>query len=385
MSKKSIITIVLIALVLIMVIDFRINKAQVFVNYGRQLETDSILEITDDTYNGIGYLSGSLDGKPETVKNETVMLETAEMGIHELVINNPIGSVIISGQERQGVAVDYKITVYTSRELTEDDLELFREIKLTQEIHGKALELGYERVSLPSYINGIKVDYNILVPQQLKLNINNRHGKLIVSNMDNDVKLSNSYDRMQLENIAGKAELLVRYGSLFAFQIEGPVRVNSSYSDIEGLDLDGELEIDSSYASISLNNIGADVDINISYGNLDINNLEGDFVFTARYSRVNGEEIRDKISGDMYHSDLKLYRFRDNVDIKGNYSNYRLRLADDLKDYQLSCSTEYGNIISNISNELIEERNKKKLDIVRGNGEYRIDLETRHGDIHINQ
>lgn len=248
--------------------------------------------------------------------------------------------------------------------------------------------------------NNIEFDihYEVYVPNQVKLDIENRYGNVYLPNMMNDVDLELKYGDAQIGNLSGDLEFDISYGNASINSVEdisidigyGDVDINSAkqiqmeskYSDIrieeaEYLDLESKyddfrigtigtiknegkydefdikrvdvFEIDTKYTDIEIRDLGKSGQFYTGYGSIDIDNalpsLES-FDVQGRYTNISltipsGFEIE-------FEGDYVKPRFSDSI-------NYTEKDDDDNSVYikgshgsnpkaQLNFTMDYGSL-----------------------------------------
>ncbi|MEJ6949624.1 DUF4097 family beta strand repeat-containing protein [Natronospora cellulosivora (SeqCode)] len=338
MSKKIIVTILILLVFLIMVSDFRINSYRVFESFFRQMETESMRNM----YNGVPRFVG------ETAEKEVgPFLLELNKDIEELIMDNPMGSINIYGEKRDDILLSYKITVYASTERAANEFIERLEVLAEESRNRLVIELaGFEN---SNDVNGWQVAYTLYVPEDLNLNLTNRYGVLCVSDIISDINLRNSYGSFEVDNIRGNSRLNASYGNLNAINISGDTEINSSYNNTEIRNIDGNLDLRSRYSRVTVDEVMGRIEANLSYGSFDLNDHIEELEIRARYTPIN------------------------------------VQLDRRLTDYQLDISTRYGGINTNLDFAVEEDGQRQSLAAVAGNGNTRIDINGNYSNIKIEQ
>ncbi len=368
-----IVSIILILILIVMVADLRINNIKVFESYFRQMETSSLRELQQGNLNLKDF-----EGLKTVINTNGQIIEIADKDINALQINNKMGSVIITGEDRQNLEVNYSITIYSEKELVDKSL---KNMKIVSNYNSNVLELTREKIEIPPYVRGIKIDYEIRVPRELTLDITNRYGKLVVSGMKSTVDLDNYYDQLRVTDIDGAAEILASYGGLFVENVSGPIQIDSAYNNTEIYNLGASLDLNSRYGSVRLDGIKGSAELDFSYGSLSIENVDRDVNIKSRFTQIKGQKIRGNIVGDMQYGNLDLMDVVAGVEISGRYTNVDVDLADSLNDYQIVCKTKYGEIKTNLPYKIEEEESHHILEGTKGDGRIAITLKTERANI----
>ncbi len=371
MRKKNIITLILIVLVLLIIADFKINGIRVMESYFRQMETDSLENVNDF----------DLENIPNASTDSTLAVDSSE--ISSLRMRNLLGSVSITGENRENIELDYKITVYAEKE--ETAREFLNEVNVDKRITSGDLDIFLKEVERPQAVRAIKVDYEIRAPERLALDIKNRHGKLEVNNFTDDVVLENYYDEMIVNNIKGDASIRARYGNLYLSYVEGITEVENSYNKASITHLGSDLLLDNSYGEIEMDNISGKADITTRYGSTRIKEIDSDVEIEARYSEIQASEVKGRFDADLKYGELVLTDVKNDLNINARYTDINVFLVPGLRDLSFNCRARHGNISSSFDLPVVQlDDSVKELRGSVGRGDVRIELETEYGDIDIN-
>lgn len=374
MSKKLIVGLTIFLLIVVMVTDFRVNGVKVFENFARQLETESLRNMQH------GGLKNDFNGPSADIEinNKTVTIQ--DENIDTVFIRNPLGTVDISGEDRNDIELSYKITVYAKNlELAES---LVEELSIIIDNNNNNIVFGLVDVKIPEGVYGIKIDYNLLVPENMKLDIENKYGRLEVSDMTADVSLRNVYDEMDINNISGKADLYARYGNLYVKDVE-ELELVSGYNAIDISNVHGNADIEQDYGQGRINLINGDVVINSSYGSLYFDGIKGDIKLKSKYTQVRGEEFDGNLTANIRYGQLRLSGVSNDLDVDGRYTAIEVNLDENLKDYKLYCETDYADINTNLSFDIEKDNSTKIMEGTKGTGEVKINLISDHSEISI--
>ncbi|MFW6028932.1 MAG: DUF4097 family beta strand repeat-containing protein [Halanaerobiales bacterium] len=374
MSKKVIISLIILLVFVIMIADFRLNGVRVFEDFYRHMETDSMREM----YQGGFHFSG------ESVEKEIspYVLEIDD-NIRELKIDNIAGSIDIRGDERDDILLSYKITVYAKTE--EIASQFIEDLELLEEFRDDRIILALNDFDLIENINGLQLDYNLRVPENIYLDLINRYGILSVQQMVSDLELKNSYGNMELDGIIGKINLYARYGDLYVRNITGNSKIDSSYNSTEIYNIDGDMELNSSYNENRVRDVKGNTDIRIRYGSLNIANVEGNLDLQAQYTGIRGEQIRGKLKGNLSYGGLELRNIMQDLDISARYTDIDINLDRNLENFLLDISNKNKGIYTNLDFTVKEEDRTKILQGESGNGDVQINIDNSNGDVRINQ
>lgn len=374
MSKKIIVGLIIFLMVVVMFADFKVNGVKVFEGFFRQLETDSLRELQ---HGGINYNS---QGPSADIEVNDILIDI-NREIDTIYINNPIGSIDITGEERDDIALSYKITVYAeSLELAES---LVEKLEIISEEKDNKLVFNLVDVEIPKGVYGIKRDYHLLVPENLFLNIENKYGSLEVSNITNAVLLRNSYDEMNVNNVDGIAELYARYGDVYVKDV-GKLKLESGYNSVDISRVGGDLELEQDYGQTRVSDIRGYAILDSSYGSLYFDGISGNIELNSKYTQVRGSDFKGKFTGKINYGQLQLSDISNDVEVDARYTGLEIDLSKDMNNYQLYCETEYGEINTNLPFQVEEKNNNTKiLEGNEGTEDIKINLVSDHSEIDI--
>lgn len=374
MQKKLIVALIIILLATFMVIDFKINGVNVFESFFREFETESIREL--QRFNNIAYQEPSAE--IEVNDREIIVPDIVEY----LSLDNQTGSIDIIGEKRNNIALSYKLRVYAD---TEDLAEVYlTELEIIDFIEDNKLILDLKSLKMPEGVYGVEIDYDILVPKEMSLHIQNKYGQLNVSRITGDILLKNSYDKANIEDIEGQADISVNYGGLFVNNIGKNITVKSNYnSQVDINNIDGDLLLESNYSQVRLSDISGNLNLENNYGSVRIDEIGGNIDLFAKYSELRVSGVRGKIIGEMKTGQLDLPELMNDIDLEGSYLDLEINLDRHLKGYQAYSETKHGVIRTNLPFEVMTENSRQILEGKEGTAEIRINLKNKYGDIKI--
>lgn len=371
-KKKLLVSLIIIAVILIMFLDFRYNGIRIFENFFREFMTDSLRDLTE----GNIVLSQQASSAELEVSGQVFSISD---DIKELYLNNEAGSIVIRGEDREDIFLYYKLTVYAdSEELAESYI---RDLSVREDTRGGRLSLKLDKGEMPRGVNMVKVDYNLSVPEALFLNIQNKNGVLRVEKMAGDMVLRNSYEECQVLDIAGQAEINVNYGKVFVRNIKGNTKIKSAYnSQVYIGDIGGDLILDDRYSSkIMLADIDGSLDLDSEFGSLEFTRVRGDVRLRTSFTDLEGREVEGRIKGRMNYGNLILLQVANELELDGSYLDMAIHFKDSFDDYRIYCETQYGDISSNLP--FTVEKEKSRQILKGGDGEKAVSLNNINGDI----
>ena len=123
----------------------------------------------------------------------------------------------------------------------------------------------------------IKVIYDIKVPENCAVNINNYFGKIDVENMISELMINSEFSGINLQNIRGKTAIETTFGDVSGRRINGDLQLVSKRSNIHLSGLSGSIGLHSILADIALSDLDEITEIKIDAEKSKINIRTGNF------------------------------------------------------------------------------------------------------------
>jgi hypothetical protein len=226
-----------------------------------------------------------------------------------LMVKNKFGDVHCQVWDKLQVSIKVDIIVDAGSEEKAD--KVFDRINV--EIGGdKNKVTGITEIGKMSMNNvDFSVDYYIMMPNSLNLELNNSFGELFVEEVNGPAIINLEYGEMEINALNGTGnELTLKFseGSLDYIN-EGKIRIEYGGVDIEGANIldvhsrfsevsiekSGSLVLDSQYDDISLDDIG-DLDFLGRFTDMEVDNLMGNFYFNVEYGETDIDYISKEFS-----------------------------------------------------------------------------------------
>lgn len=374
MQRKKIIALILIGLIAIMVIDFRINDEDVIADYFMQFETESIKNIS----NMPNVALNDERRNPEAVRKSSFSYNAADL--ENFILDNPVGSVDIKGHDKNTIEVTYEIKVYSnSKEAAEEFVE---KIIVVDDKSNATFELEVETPrSKPANIRGFEVDFDILAPKDLYIDLANKYGKVKVQNFINGLDLEAKYNSTIVNFIKGDIEINNEYGSLNASDLDGKIFIDTSYNQNDLRNIQGSLRIDTAYTDNRLEDVYADTEVRGRYGGGRFENLKGDLDLDIRYMGLDLIDIEGAITGSMEYGEVSIESLSNELDVTSRYADLKIWLVEDLRDLNVDVRTRYGNLRSDLDLSKTREDSTEMINGQIGAGTIDLKIDARHADV----
>jgi len=238
LSRKRVITIIIILLLVFVYIDARL--------------------ITDDQgmaglFNVDVSYSGNVDwssGEDYQYRSEVSGEETYDRDdLTSLRVANSFGEVDIIGESRDDIRIDYRIEIKAA---TEEILERTID-QVALELNHSNQELGVltakpdnrDRMNIATYLT-------IRAPEELAVELNSR------------------FDDIRIENIASQVVIDSSYGDVELLNITGPLEIESSFSNYEINGIQEMITGRFSYTDIVIDQLSSDLELDLQFSDLDL-------------------------------------------------------------------------------------------------------------------
>ena len=214
-----------------------------------------------------------------------------------LNIDNQFGEVKITTWDKNEIKVDIHIeTSSTQKELAD---KTFERIDVTDKQEGKDINFKTitnkngkdENTSCNNCSNTMSIDYDIHIPANNTLNIENSFGSIVIPDYTGPVSLSNKYGSLKAGKLSkpekvwvefgsadlksiGNIDLTFKYSSVTIGNLTGNSKLKFEFCGYSKINLDNgltALTVNDSYSSVHLvpaANLSATYNISTSYGSL---------------------------------------------------------------------------------------------------------------------
>jgi hypothetical protein len=230
------------------------------------------------------------------------------------------------------------------------------------------------------------VDYHILVPEKIELNIFCISGGVIISDISGGVEINVTSGDLWIKRVKGHLDLETTSGDAEISTIEGGIVASGTSSDLEIFDVKGNVNLSSTSGnasaedvagSIQINNTSGDVSLKEVEGNIEVSTASGDVIIDQKEGGLRLESS----SGDMEVKTKIFPQYKYYVETSSGY--IRLLLPQD-SNAEVELETSSGSLdcklpltVSSVSRNLL----KGKL----GEGGPQINLITTSGEIELRE
>lgn len=222
-----------------------------------------------------------------------------------LKVENTSGEIKIESHPQNKIVIDaFKVVEADNSKEAEKWAD---QIKVTIEEHEEKVEIKtkYPHNKSKSFWEGLfggewrrsaYVDYHIVVPEKIQLNISSTSGDVIISDISGGVEVNATSGDLRIKRIKGDLDLNTTSGDVQISAIEGDVIVSGTSSDLEMFDITGNVDIGSVSGNISVEDIIGQVKVDNTSGDISLKEIKGSIEATT----VSGSMIIDQIEGGLH-------------------------------------------------------------------------------------
>lgn len=188
--------------------------------------------------------------------------------LNALDIKTGAGALVIEGDEN-ATEIIVVADIYTKN----SDLD---NVEFTLTESGKSAYL-VAKIDSNGFWHGESphIDIKIILPSQLKLNIDDGSGAIEISNIDAQVEVNDGSGELTIKNVKNDLKINDGSGGIYISEVIGNLNIKDGSGEISINDLDGDLDIDDGSGSIFVNGVSGDANIKDGSGELTIRSVEG--------------------------------------------------------------------------------------------------------------
>jgi hypothetical protein len=250
-----------------------------------------------------------------------------------LEINHQSGDVSVIGWEKPFILIE------GTKRVVADDAQRVR--MAAEAIQLVAFQKNPDRLALeyhgPGSSSSVKVDEKGIqfvahVPKHLALDMDIRHGKVSVANMDNHVSIDHRNGDVTVEGIQGKVQIRSK---------EGAIRVAS---------VARSLKLDTRKGPVDVKKVGESLAIQHQYGEIRVEDVGGGVVLNCYETSILISDVKGRLEIDNRRGDVECRRFQDALDVYINHGTLKAD-AERLLSNSYYCRVDNGDVILRIQEE----------------------------------
>jgi len=308
-------------------------------------------------------------------------------GVTGIQISNKFGEVKVNNMGGDSITIKVLITIDNASESKTRDM--MNRIKITLQKNGDIISGNTDIEEGFRGNNSFTIDYLINAPKDKNLNITNKYGNIVLSELDakgefdvsygsmtagkmqspagSPIKISVAYGKADLETI-NNAEIDVKYSKLNADEITN-LRLTTKYSGVNMRKV-GQINLDSKYDSFAIDEIDKLRAVS-KYTNYKIDLLTGDFDLDTGYGSVRINKVDPKFG---------------KIAITNSYGGITIGLSG--LNYTIDANCDYCDINypeNRYKGNRIRENHKFSIQGNVGSGGGKVNITSRYGGIKLDE
>jgi DUF4097 and DUF4098 domain-containing protein YvlB len=315
--------------------------------------------------------------------------------------NPTLGVRNTSGEIRIESHPDDKVIIDAFKVVEADDFErakrIAEEIEVNIRDYDSQIEIKtrhpsrksrrfFKRFFSPGRNVMVYVDYHILVPEEIELEVHSTSGDVIISDISGGVEVRATSGDLSMKKMRGNLDLETTSGDAEVFDVEGDVAIRGTSSDLEMSDIKGDVEISSTSGETSVEDLTGSVRINKTSGDIYLEMMKGDIQASSSSGDLMIDQIEGGLdletsSGDIEVKTRILPRCEYHVETSSGSVGFSL---PENSDARLTLKTSSGDINTELPLTL-HRISRNLLEGELGSGGPEIHLVTSSGDIELRE
>ena len=322
-----------------------------------------------------GVDGAALPHRCEREVSETYPLERGST----LNLETPRGSISVAGWDRDEVGVRMRVTAQAPTSAAASSMA--EAVILESETGASSLTLhpelsSHQASQVPD--GRAQLDFQLMVPRQVNLALDNQHGELKLEALGGEAKLVNRHGPTTADSFSG---------SLFIDQAHGPVNVTDSGADLKlralhaGVEVEGvggEASVECSHGPAKVASVKGSLTLNASHGSAQVSGVRGNLCASHNHGSLKVQDVDGDVVARNSHGGIALARVGGSATVKNSHD--AVRLSDIGADATID--GDRGRIkVESVSGRVVVRSSRSPIFIANARGEILVDNEK--GDIAI--
>lgn len=308
-------------------------------------------------------------------------------GVTKIKINNQFGNVKISHSIDQP-GWTWNSTVWAeSQELADQFIQEFVMDVVTD---GNTQTWTVLLPESSAELNGVKSNLTLVVPSDVEIQLENRHGDVDLSELTGPLVAKNSHGNLVANQIAG-GSLTVSHGNTTVLMSTGNISIDSSHGDVNVDGIVGELTIDARHSEIRASEVSSKVDVKTTHDNIIVSKLQGDVILNNSHGKITATELEGSVTTKNRHGNTTISTSGNTVSADSSHGNIRVTVTNDAFS-SVELETSFGSIelkLPAAANPSIKMDTSfgdtnSEFESMQGSSQSVI-LKNQHGDIEVKQ
>ncbi|MDX9729164.1 MAG: hypothetical protein RBT50_07850 [Bacteroidales bacterium] len=269
-----------------------------------------------------------------------------------LKVINKFGAVVTETWDKNNVVVDVTVKIEnTSAERARKLLEMIT-VEFTEADGNLTAETVFSKefssISWKGSNNNFSINYNIKMPADVNLEIDNKYGNTVVDELSGHAMLNVKYgdltvNKLTRGNVKPLNTIIVAYGKATVYEL-GWAEINARYVGMFSVERATALLVDSKYSKVSVTEVSSLV-ADSKYDGYNIGEANN-IVVMGGYTDLRFKKVNKKLDVETKYGNLSVDAIPagfEKVNVKAGYCAVRLGI-DPAACYRLNASSSYGSI-----------------------------------------
>jgi hypothetical protein len=219
-------------------------------------------------------------------------------GTPRLLVDHSLGDLRVRAHARNDLRIQATIHVSAASRSEADTMADRIEIDVQESAGTISITTRYPdpliRQSLRRERNrdlSFSVDYDLLVPERVPVNLRNRFGDIAVTGMKGGGAIVNASGRVSTADASGRFELENRFGMVEAIRLSGDVIIRGANGAISANTITGMVNISNRFGTVNAGAIRGDAIIVNANGNIEVVNISGKADLRTTFGTVDFRDV----------------------------------------------------------------------------------------------
>ena len=262
----------------------------------------------------------------EKMPYEETFSESVSLGDATSVqIEHSHGNVEVQGWDEPELKLDGEKIVRAKTEELAREYASQMKVEITREgdkIYVKTIrpELSFQE-SRRFKIKQMTINYTLMVPRQMDVDLKNKHGNAKVSSLEGELDVDSRHGNLNVENIGKDLSVKHEHGNIEVADVGGNATINKRHGQLKFAQVVGDLILEQQHGNADINNVGGKAEVNHQHGNLELISVGNDVQLRHRHGNVVLETIGGSVEANKEHGSLRLNDVQAHLTIKSKHSN----------------------------------------------------------------
>jgi hypothetical protein len=297
------------------------------------------------------FCAVTLSASAEEVKKE-FHREMVPTDNSTLKVINKFGAVVTETWDKNSVVVDVTVKIeHSSPDRARKLLEMIT-VEFTEADGNLTAETVFSKdfssISWKGSNNNFSINYNIKMPADVNLEIDNKYGNTVVDEVSGHAMLNVKYgdltvNKLTRGNVKPLNTIIVAYGKATVYEL-GWAEINSRYVGMFSVERATALLVDSKYSKVSVTEVSSLV-ADSKYDGYNIG-AANNIVVMGGYTDLRFKKVTRKLEVETKYGNLSVDAIPagfEKVTVKAGYCAVRLGI-DPAACYRLNASSSYGSV-----------------------------------------